>query len=57
MGVEELTEDELTSLRTGEKLAVEDERFAKAFSAAENAEDAANLRALEAARAAKPRFS
>jgi len=57
MGVEQLTEEELTSLRTGQKSAPEAKRLEDALSAADNAENTANERAREAARTAKPTFT
>ena len=57
MGVEELTEDELTSLRTGERSPTDGKRLEEAQAAADDAESAANARAQAAAKAAKPTFT
>lgn len=57
MGVEALTEEELTELRSCEKDAAKADKLAAALNAADRAEDTANDRAEAAAREAKPRFS
>ena len=57
MGVEDLTEEELTMMRTGEGDAADSIRVEKALAAADEAEATANERATIAAKAAKPKFT
>lgn len=57
MGIEGLTEEELTALRACEKDSAKAEKLGAALDAANRAEDAANDLADEAASRAKPHFT
>ena len=57
MGIEDLTEEELASLRAGDGDPAKVQRLEAALAAADEAERAANERAQDAAQAAKPKFT
>jgi low affinity Fe/Cu permease len=57
MGIEELTEEELSELRACEGNSDKANKLEKALDAANQAEQSANERAQDAAKEAKPKFS